>query len=244
MTGVLSAQQRLREKASEQRRARRRVQLRRAGRVVAAVAPFVLAGWVLLGSPWLVVHKVVVEGESRLTAAQVLAAADVRLGTPLARVDTAGVAARVRQLGPVAQVHVSRSWPDTLTVAVVERDPVAAAQQGSTWALYDGDGVRLGAAVAPPRGLVRLAVRTPGPRDASTRAALTVLEGLPRQLRVLVTTVQALTPEQVTLVLADRRVVVWGGTGDAQAKATALIALLKMPGRVFDVSSPTVVTRR
>lgn len=244
MTGVLSAQQRLHERAREERRARRHGQLRRTGRVLAAVAPFVLAGWVLLGSPWLVVHKVVVKGESRLTAAQVLAAADVRLGTPLARVDTAGVAARVRQLGPVAGVHVTRSWPDTLTVSVVEREPVVAARQGTTWALYDGAGVRLGAAVAPPPGLVRLAVRAPGPRDASTRAALTVLEALPRQLRVLVATVQALTPEQVTLVLADRRVVVWGGTGDPKAKATALIALLKMPGHVFDVSSPTVVTRR
>lgn len=244
MSAVVSAQQRLREKAREEHRTRRRRQLRRTGWVLGAVAPFVLAGWLLLASPWFVVHKVVVRGESRLTLAQVLAAVDVRLGTPLARVDLAAVRARVRELGPVAEVRVSRGWPDTLQVSVVEREPVVAFRQGTGWALYDGGGVRLGSAATQPAGLVRLVVRSPGPQDASTQAALTVLRGLPAALRVQVRTVQALSPEQVTLVLADRRVVVWGGTADAKAKATALLALLAMPGHVYDVSSPTVVTRR
>jgi cell division protein FtsQ len=241
---VLSAQQRLAERAREQRQERRRRFLRRLGWAAAGVAPFVLVGWLLLASPWLVVHRVVVKGESRLTAAQVLAAVDVRVGTPLARVDTTAVAARVRRLGPVAAVSVSRGWPDTLEVSVVERQPVVAVLTGTTWALYDGGGVRLGTAGALPAGVPRLLVATPGPEDPSTRAALTVLQGLPRPLRALVASVRAASPEQVTLALTDRRVVVWGGTSDATAKAAALGPLLKLPGHVYDVSSPTVVTRR
>lgn len=242
--GVISAEQRLARKAREERRARHGAQLRRAGWVLAGLAPFALAGWLLLGSPWFVVHQVVVKGEGRLTAAQVLAAADIPLGTPLARVDTAAVAARVRALGPVASVDVSRGWPDTIRVSVVERRPVVVVKQGTSWGLYDGGGVRLGAVAVPPQGVVRLLVRAPGPQDPSTHAALSVLQGLPGPVRLLVAAVQAASPEQVTLVLVDQRVVVWGGTSDAAAKAAALVPLLKLPGRVYDVSSPTVVTRR
>lgn len=241
---VLPAGPRLQERAQAERRAQRRVLLRRGEWVLAAVAPFALAAWVLLGSSWLVVDKVVVSGESRVTADQVLAAAHVRLGTPLARVDTGGVAARVRALGPVASVRVSRVWPHTLRVTVVEREPLVAVGRGKAWTLYDGTGTQLGSATAVPAGLVRLDVAHPGPDDAPTRAALTVLQSLPTALRVQVAVVQASSPEQVGLVLRDGRRVVWGGTSDTRAKATALVALLRLKGQVYDVSSPTVVTRR
>jgi cell division protein FtsQ len=241
--GVLPAEPRLKQRAQAQRQARRASWLRRSGWVVAGVAPFVLVAWVLLGSSWLVVDKVVVTGESRVTAAQVLAAADVRLGTPLARVDTGAVAARVRRLGPVASVSVTRSWPGTLRVTVVEREPVVAIGKGRSWTLLDSSGTRLGTASAVPAGLVRLEVTNPGPGDAPTRAALTVLQGLPKALRSLVVVVRAPSVEQVGFVLRDGRRVVWGGTSDGATKAAALTALLRLKGHLFDVSSPSVVTR-
>jgi cell division protein FtsQ len=241
---VLSAEPRLKEKAKAERHDRRSRVLRRLGWVLAAVAPFVLAGWVLLGSSWLVVDKVVVSGQHRLTTQQVLVAAHVELGTPLARVDTGAVASRVRALGPVASVSVSRGWPGTLKVEVVEREPVVAVGSGKSWTLYDGTGTQLGSALAVPAGLVRLDVPHPGPDDAITKAALTVLQGLPKPIRALVVEVQARSTEQVGLVLRDRRRVVWGGTSDGAAKAAALTALLKLKGSVYDVSSPAVVTRR
>lgn len=241
---VLPAGPRLQERARAARRARRRSLLRRGGWVLAVATPFAAVAWVLLGSPYLVVDKVVVTGEKRLSSADVLAAAQVRLGTPLARVDTVDVASRVRALGPVASVSVSRSWPGTLRVAVVEREPVAAVGSGKTWTLYDGTGTQLGTATALPAALVRLQVASPGPDDAATRAALSVLQSLPKSLRLMVAAVTAPSAEQVGLVLRDGRKVVWGGASDGPAKATALIALLKLKGTVYDVSSPTVVTRR
>jgi cell division protein FtsQ len=245
VTGVLPVGPRLQERARVQRQARRLTLLRRLGWVLAAVTPFAVTAWLLLGSPWLTVDRVEVHGQSRLSTTQVLAAVHVAPGTPLARVDTSAVAARVRALGPVASVSVTRAWPHTLRVTVVEREPVAAVRaRGTSWTLYDGTGTQLGTTTSLPAGLARLEVTHPGPTDASTRAALSVLQGLPKNLRVLVVAVRAATPEQVVLVLRDRRRAVWGGVQDGPAKAVALTALLRMKGHVFDVSSPSVVTRR
>lgn len=244
MPRVVSATPKLAERARAERRARRATSVRRLGWVLLAVAPLALAAWLLLGSPWLVVDEVVVQGQHRLTTAQVLRAAAVRQGTPLARVDTDAVAARVRGLGPVAEVSVTRSWPHTLRLTLVERAPVAAVPQGRQFVLVDADGVVVGHATAVPAGLVRLTVAHPGPDDGATTSALAVLDGLPKALRGLVSAVRAPSAEQVTLVLEDGRLVVWGGPSDGEAKAAVLVPLLKMRGHVFDVSSPDVVTRR
>jgi cell division protein FtsQ len=241
---VVGAEERLRQRAREQRRARRRTWLRRGGWVLAAIAPFVLAAWVLLGSGWLVVDRVQVTGESRVSEAEVLAAVSVRLGTPLARVDTGAVEERVRSLGPVADVEVSRGWPGTLKVAVVEREPFVAVKQGASWALYDATGTQLGTATALPARLAELRVAHPGPDDPTTTAALKVLAGLPTGLRARVGVLRAGTAENVVLELRDGRRVVWGGADESRAKVAALLPLLRLPGRVYDVSSPAVVTRR
>ena len=62
-------------------------------------------------------------------------------GTPLARVDTDAVAARVGALPPVASVEVSRSWPGTLVIDVTERSPVAAVATPTGFVLLDAAGV-------------------------------------------------------------------------------------------------------
>lgn len=241
---VLSAQGRLAQRARDERRAHRRALLRRAGWVLAATAPFVLAGWLLLASPWLVVDEVVVTGAERLTTAEVLAAADVELGLPLARVDTAGVAERVRGLGPVLSVEVDRGWPGTLEVRVVEREPVAAVGRAPSFTLLDATGQRLGTVKAVPAGVVRLGVAHAGPEDAATRAALTVLGDVPAGVRRHLAAIRAVSAEQVTLVLRDGRTVLWGGVEQARAKAAVLVPLLRLKGTAYDVSTPTVVTRR
>lgn len=242
--GVVSATPRLAARAQVQRQERKRRLLRRGALALAAAAPLVLLGWVLLGSSLLAVRTVVVTGEARLTAAQVEAAASVVPGTPLARVDTAAVARRVRALGPVAAVSVTRSWPHGLRITVVERVPVVGVQSAAGVALLDAQGVQIAVVPALPAGVLRLQVAQPGRDDPATEAALGVLRGLPKPLRAQVTTVAASTPEQVTLVLRGGRQVLWGGDTDGGVKAAALRDLLKMPGTVFDVSAPGVVTRR
>lgn len=237
---VASAAPRLKARAQQERRARRLRVLRRTGWGVVAVAPIVAAAWVLLGSQLLSVQKVSITGTGRVSVAQVESIVAVVPGTPLARVDTADVAQRLRALPPVASVSVSRHWPHELRVSIVERVVVAAQRQASGYALLDGGGVRVALSPTVPKGVVPLASATP----AATAAALTVLRSLPRELLVRLGSLRASTAEQVILVLTDHRQVLWGGASDNAVKAAATRVLLRMPGTVFDVSAKGVVTRR
>ena len=242
---VVSAAPRLAEKANARKRDRRAALLRRVGWGSAVALPLAVLGWVVLASSLLAVQKVVVTGQARLTAAQVQQAAEVAAGTPLARVDTGAVARRIKALGPVAEVRVSRSWPHVLRVTVVERVPVVALPQGREVLLLDDQGVTVGTAATIPRGVFRLEVAATQARaDGTTRAALGVLRSLPPGLRRQLYSMKATSPEQVTLLMRGGRQVLWGGDEDGPAKAAALVTLLKMPGTVFDVSAPGVVTRR
>lgn len=241
---VVEATPRLVAKLKEQRAARRRRLRNRSALALAVLAPVLLIAWVLLASPLLTVRSVAVTGTTLLTPAEVRATADVSRGTPLARVDTSAVVRRLKALRPVSDVEVSRAWPGTLRLKVVERTAVAAVLDKTGVTLVDAAGVPFAPAPRFPAGTVRLQVPRPGPTDPTTRAALRVLADLPPPLRTPLRVVRAASPSSVTLVLRDGRQVLWGGAGDTAQKAQAALALLKMPGRVYDVSRPAVVTRR
>ncbi len=202
-----------------------------------------LLGWLVLFSSVLAVDRVVVTGAVRATPAQVLAAAAVETGTPLARVDTAGVSRRIARLDPVARVEVHRSWPSVLRLRVVERIPQVGFLTAGRYVLIDADGVPFARVARLPEGTVRLQVARPAGDDPTTRSALAVLGELPTDLRARVRIVRAASPAGVTLLLKDGRQVVWGGPGRAPDKAAAALALLRLPGSVVDVTSPDVVTR-
>ena len=226
------------------RSVRRSRLLRRIGVGLLALVPLAGLAWVLLGSSWLVVDRVVVTGLSRLSDEQVLEAVDVVPGTPLARVDTGDVAAAVRRLPPVASVDVERSWPATLRVTVTERAVAAGVQRDGEIVLVDAGGVGFATEPQLPPGVVRLEVDDARPGDPTTRAALTVTQALPAELRRRVLAVSADDPDRVVLRLDGEQQVVWGAPGETSAKAAAALALLKTPGTLVDVSTPSLVVRR
>jgi cell division protein FtsQ len=192
------------------------------------------------------VELVEVTGTVAVPQADVLAAAAVQPGVPLAAVDTDAVATRVAALPPVESVSVGRSWPHTVTVAVTERVPVASVSTSQGPALVDRSGVVYRGAPGP--GLPRLTT-TPRSADPATLAAVAVLTSLPEALRAQVETAGAAVvapgaPGQVTLGLADGKEVRWGTPERAEEKAVALAALLTQPGTVYDVTSPDLPTIR
>ncbi|MBW0119614.1 cell division protein FtsQ/DivIB, partial [Pseudonocardia abyssalis] len=191
------------------------------------------------------VEGVEVTGTVDVPQADVLAAAAVLPGGPLAGVDTAGIAQRVAQLPGIGSVEVGRGWPHTVTVAIVERTAVAVAQTPRGPMPVDATGVVYPAPVQP--GLPQLTFGAVGPDDPSTRAALDVLTALPEALRGRVATVDVAigggTP-QVTLGLSEDRQVRWGPAEESDRKAAVLTALLTQPGRVYDVTSPALPTVR
>jgi len=218
--------------------------------VLAALALIGIAGalvWVLSGSRLLVVRSVVVTGTHLVPQSEVLAMAGIKLGTPLIRVNTAEVAARVETIRQVQSAQVTRSWPDRVVIAVRERTPaLAVAAPGGGFDLIDADGVVVLWSATHPAGLPLYLTATAAASlrgDPDVGAAAAVLGDLPAQLRSSVKSVTAPSPDQVTLHLADGVTVVWGGTDRAAAKAEELAALMRTHARYYDVSAPgTAVT--
>ena len=203
--------------------------------------------WVLFGSRLLAVRSVVVTGTHLVPKAQVLDAAAVQLGTPLMRVNTAQVAARVETITQVLSAQVTRSWPDRVVIAVRERTPaLAVAGPGGGFDLIDPHGVVVEWVASHPFGLplyqTASATSLRGSPDVSAAAA--VIAELPQRLQVTVLSVSAPSPDQVTLELTGGVTVLWGGTDRASAKAQELAVLLQTHAQYYDVSAPgTALTK-
>jgi len=201
-----------------------------------------LLGWVLYGTSLLGVREISVSGSQIAGPDAVRAAAAVPGGTPLARLDTDEVADRVRALPSVADADVSRSWPHTLVITVIERTPVAAIAGPDGLAVLDGSGVVFNLVTVRPPDVVLLRLATPGPDDPATLAALRVVGALTPQLRSLLQELSADTPTRIVLQLSDGRVIRWGDAERSDIKATVATALLDRPARIIDVSVPDVAT--
>jgi len=201
--------------------------------------------YVALDTRALAVQTVRVDSTRGVSRSAVLAAARVRIGTPMVRLDGRAVRDRVlTQLPGVAAVSVERVWPSTVRLVVRERTAAVAVPQDGRYQLVDRTGVAYRAVATVPAGLVILRVRSPHARDAATTAGLSALASLPPETRKLITRVDAPTAEQVVLNLRDRRRIVWGGADDAAVKAAVVQVLLRSPGTVIDVSAPGLPTVR
>ncbi|MDO9224041.1 MAG: FtsQ-type POTRA domain-containing protein [Caulobacter sp.] len=85
------------------------------------------------------VRKVHVQGASSMAEADVLAAAGVMLGQPILDVDLDKVRNSVEAVGWVKNAQIVRLLPDTLVVAVRQRDTLAVWQNhGRTWVIDSG----------------------------------------------------------------------------------------------------------
>jgi cell division protein FtsQ len=199
--------------------------------------------WVVYGTSVLGVRNVEVAGTETLSPVDVEQAAAVPENEPLARVDLDAVRARVQRLAPVERAIVSRSWPSTVVVEVIERTPVAAVPSGpDQFQLIDGAGVAYRTVAKVPDGLPMARLAAPGPRDVNTRAALTVLAALSDELREQLVAISVAAPARIQLELRKDRTVIWGDDTANDTKSQVATALLKRKGDRIDVSAPAVVT--
>jgi cell division protein FtsQ len=221
---------------------------------------FVLAGvgivagvvWALFGSRLLVVRSETVTGEHLVTSAQVIAAADVPLGTSLVNLDTGLVARRVEGIRQVASVTVSKDWPDHLSITVRERVPVVAVRMaGGGYDLVDPGGVLVVWSRTNPARLPLYQTSAGGgalrgnPGLATAAAVLAELSpALSKQVAEVGAPGAPGAANQVLLGLRDGKTVLWGGTDYAAQKNRELAVLLRGAAHYIDVSAPgTVVTK-
>jgi cell division protein FtsQ len=201
------------------------------------VALVVGGAWLVYFSNVLTVQRVDVQGQRLLSREQVLTTAKVPDGEQLARLDVGAIAARLRSLAEVRTVDVSREWPDAVQIVIKERVAVAVIEIGGRLRGLDAEGVVFTEYRKPPPGLPRISSTSSTSPDA-LREAATVVSALPKELAAMVDHVEVLTVDQITLVLKDQRVVLWGSADDSALKADVLLKLLRQPGRVYDVSVP------
>ena len=205
--------------------------------------------WVVGYSTVLDVRAVSVRGlpaSSPLTSDDVVSAAAVGTGGPLARVDLAAARSRVLgKLPALASAEVSRSWPHTVLVEVKERSAVAVLSDGGLLRLVDASGVAFRTVPARPAGLPVVTLSAFGDsRQRTLQAAAGVVAGLPPALKGRLVSVSARTADSVTLRLTGEVTVMWGSATDADKKARVLAALLKQGAKEYDVSVPDLPTTK
>lgn len=219
-------------------RTRRRIALTAAGVVVFAV----FAVWLVAFSPVFGVGSVEVHGTRTITAAAVEKAARVDMGQPTVRVDTDAIERRVERLPQVATATVSTSFPSTVVVDVTERVPVGYVTVAGRRLLVDRTGNRyLGVSSTP--SLPKLVIPDGDTKISAGSALATVATALSPDLREHTTSVEALDPSAITLVLEargdDTVVVQWGSAARSRDKAAVVEVLRTRKGvERIDVSDP------
>jgi cell division protein FtsQ len=193
--------------------------------------------WIVYFSSVLVTKRVNVVGIHELTPAQVSLAVQIPLGVPLARQDLGEIVARATTLPAVEAATVTRNWPNTITVSVVERRPVLAMHQPGGYVIVDRLGVAYQTQLTLPPNIV-LAEVNPGDAPLLSEVAI-VAAALPDALRRKVNLITASNRESIALILGSGPSVTWGNSADSELKAQVVLALLKRkPQTSIDVSSP------
>ncbi|MEU7869683.1 FtsQ-type POTRA domain-containing protein [Dactylosporangium sp. NPDC049140] len=196
-------------------------------------------------TPALGVERIEVTGAGVLDPAAVRAAAGVRDGTPLPRLDLGALERRVRtELKPVRTVKAQTHYPHTLAIAVVERTAIAAVPKVGGFTLLDAEGVAFLPVDTAPPGLPVIRIAQPEPGDATTDSALTVLAALSPAVRTQMVALVAESPTRIRLELTGERSVVWGDATQNEAKVRVLERTPIEPGHTLDVSAPGVVLEK
>ena len=199
-----------------------------------------LIGYLLLWHTSLIaVRGIRVSGAKSVSTARILTTSQIHTGTAMAALNTAAAAARIEDIPQIASASVSRHWPGTVVVTVVERVPAALVPDARGYEVVDGGGVVFGQVAKTVSGLPVITVSAPARADEVVPGALAALRALPAAIDKQISAITASDPYAITLRFTDGATVNWGGGDDAVDKARDLEALLRIGGgRHYDVSAP------
>ncbi|MDR3685698.1 MAG: FtsQ-type POTRA domain-containing protein [Coriobacteriia bacterium] len=217
------------QKRDDRDRRRKEIGRRRVLLVAAAVLAVVAVAWALSAlwrAPLFTVDTIKVTGVSHLTSADVLALAAVPKDATLLHLAPSEIEQRVEASPWVSSAKVSRSFPHTLVVDVVERVPIALADAGARGQWFvSGDGHWVARRSKEPTGaLVPIKdvpglVPVAGAKNASGELnnALAVIGGLSPQLKAQLAFVSAPSVQATVLVLKNQ-IQVFVGSADEITK--------------------------
>lgn len=221
---------RIAERRAEVRAERRRARLRRTLLVVLLV--LLAAGGVWFErSEHATVTGVVVQGQARLDAGEVIATSGVTVGEPVARLRPSRVARSVEGLPLVRAAEVSRGLDRRVTIRVVEREPIYVVTYRTSSVLVDRDGVVVDRGRDDRLPAVRVVTPPPAPGElVASHAALAnahrVWTSLSGPLRSRIVEIRAPDEDGLELLLRDAPVVRFGRAERLEEKVRALGVIL------------------
>jgi cell division protein FtsQ len=175
-------------------------------------------------------QRLSVSGERHLTKAQVLRIGRLGPDTNVFHLNQRAAERRLEGNPWIARATLTRHLPQTLTIAIVERTPVAlavAGPGGSTPVLLAADGTVLGrASGSAPFPHVSTDDGTGRPSSAELRDGAEVVAAMPPVLREQVATVVVGSEGAVLVVTKGGVTVTYGDTSLLAPKAEALQAVL------------------
>jgi len=226
-------------------RARHRAKIRR--RVIHVAIPVavlllaVAVVWVVWFSSLFVAQSIRVTGNSQASTDEIIQAAHIHLGTPLARLDPDAICDDVKQVPAVADATVDRNLSGVITISVTERTAVYVIPSGAQYLLVDDTGKAFLTVEAVPEGLPVVTLKndhTPA-ADRLLADAAQIAQALPDSVRGQMTSMGAETPDTFTITLSNGSQILWGSADECELKATVIDALLNVGASYYDVSSPS-----
>lgn len=199
-------------------------------------------GWLVFASTYFRLHTVTVSGASLLSGGELRRTAALPQDQPLATLDLDAARARIAALAPIRSVTLTREWPDTVRVSVVERTAVAVVSTSGGLRGIDASGVLFRSYRQAPPQLPRIDT-APGIGTAALSEAAAVVAAMPVDLAARVDRVEVETVDQITVDLRSGHTIRWGSADASADKAQVVAALLASkelasPDRVIDVSAP------
>jgi cell division protein FtsQ len=219
---------------------------------VAAVLVVALVGWTVLHRSWFSAKTIVVHGATHETPVAVIEAAGLSTHPPLISISTGAAVAGVERLAWVKMAEVSKHWPSTVDITVVDRTPVGTVADGSRWLLVDETGRILD--ISSQRPYLALQTIVPVPKAAAVggelgeaaEPALLVAATLPPAFRAQVNAVIGHPDGTVTLQLTTPVSVALGTATELPEKyediASVIAGATLHAGDVLDVSVPQAST--
>jgi cell division protein FtsQ len=237
----------------EVKRFTRRARTRRLVGLTATGLVVLLSGLLAVAvfSPILSLREITVEGANRVDAAEVRAAVDGQIGTPLALLDVARIESELAEF-PLIRSYVTRTIPpSTLVIQLVEREPLGAVATAVGFDVVDAAGIVLESSPTRPDGVPVILLDSSEIDSSAFSGVSKVLLSLPSSLLANVDSIGATTRDDVTFTLRGvGQSVVWGSADSSAFKTRVLTAMLgETESNVkyeFDVSAPesVVVTRK